>query len=62
MLRKLKNSLRCALVVAIFTKRQLRTMYSCISALIQCIANETKRTPRDGSKRLTAFIKPILPS
>ena len=49
MLRKLKKSLRCALVVAIFTMRQLRRMYSCISALIQWIANDTSRTPLSGS-------------
>jgi hypothetical protein len=34
-LRRLKNSLRCALVVAIFTSRQLRSTYSWISARIQ---------------------------
>ena len=62
MLRRLKNSLRCALVVATFTSRQLRRMYSWISALIQCIANDTRRTPRSGSKRFTAFIRPMLPS
>ena len=39
-----------------------RQIYSCISALIQCMAKETKRTPRSGSKRFTAFIKPMLPS
>jgi hypothetical protein len=62
MLRRLKNSLRCALVVAIFTMRQLRRICSWISARIQCTANETRRTPRSGSKRLTAFISPTLPS
>ncbi|MNT23953.1 hypothetical protein D3C72_1594010 [compost metagenome] len=61
-LRRLKNSLRCGLVVAMRTSRQLRRMNSCISALIQCTANENRRTPRFGSKRLTAFIRPILPS
>ena len=60
--RRLKNSLRCALVVAIFTRRQFFRMYSWISALIQWIANDTRRTPRVGSKRLTAFIRPMLPS
>jgi hypothetical protein len=40
--RRLKNSLRCALVVASFTSRQLRRMYSCISALIQWMANDTE--------------------
>ncbi len=43
-LRRLKNSLRCALVVATFTMRQLRRMYSWISALIQCMAYDTRRT------------------
>ena len=62
MLRKLKKSLRCAFVVATLTILQLRTMYSCISALIQCTANETSLTPRSGSKRLTAFMRPTLPS
>ncbi|MNC93781.1 hypothetical protein D3C83_104890 [compost metagenome] len=61
-LRRLKNSLRCALVVATLTMRQLRRMNSCISARIQCTANDTSRTPRSGSKRLTAFINPMLPS
>ena len=51
-LRRLKNSLRCALVVAIFTRRQLRSTYSWISARIQWTANETRRTPTSGSKRL----------
>ena len=60
--RRLKNSLRCALVVATFTSRQLRRMYSWISALIQWIANDTRRTLRAGSKRFTAFIRPMLPS
>ena len=60
--RRLKNSLRCALVVASFTSRQLRRMYSWISALIQWMANDTRRTLRSGSKRLTAFIRPIEPS
>ena len=46
--RRLKKSLRCALVVAIFTSRQLRSTYSWISARIQCSANETRRTPRSG--------------
>ena len=36
--RRLKNSLRCALVVATLTMRQFFRMYSWISALIQCIA------------------------
>ena len=36
--RRLKNNLRCALVVAIFTMRQFFKMYSWISALIQCKA------------------------
>ena len=62
MRRRLKNSLRCALVVAIFTSRQLRSTYSWISARIQCTAKDTRRTFRDGSKRLTAFIRPTLPS
>ena len=62
MLRRLKKSLRCALVVAILTMRQLRMMYSWISLLIQWTAKETRRTPRCGSKRLTAFIRPTLPS
>ena len=62
MLRRLKNSLRCAFVVATLTSRQLRRMYSCISARIQCSANDTRRTPRSGSKRRTAFIRPTLPS
>ena len=35
MLRRLKNSLRCAFVVAILTSRQLRSTCSWISALIQ---------------------------
>ena len=52
MLRRLKKSFLCALVVAIFTIRQLRRMYSWISALIQWIANDARRTPRSGSKRL----------
>lgn len=43
-LRRLKNSLRWALVVATFTMRQLRRMNSWISALIQCTANDTKHT------------------
>ena len=50
------------LVVATFTSRQLRRMYSWISALIQWIAKETSRTLRSGSKRLTAFMRPMLPS
>ena len=58
--RRLKNSLRCALVVASFTSRQLRRMYSWISALIQWMANDTRRTLRSGSKRFTAFIRPIV--
>ena len=62
MRRRLKNSLRCALVVAIFTSRQLRSTYSWISARIQCTAKDTRRTFTDGSKRLTAFISPTLPS
>ena len=62
MLRRLKKSLRCALVVATFTRRQLRRMYSWISALIQWMAKDTRRTPRSGSKRFTAFIRPMLPS
>ena len=33
------------LVVAIFTRRQFFRMYSWISALIQCIAYDTRRTP-----------------
>lgn len=33
--RKLKNNLRCALVVASLTMRQFLMMYSWISALIQ---------------------------
>ena len=37
-LRRLKNNLRCAFVVATFTIRQLRRTYSWISALIQCTA------------------------
>src|SRR5450759_5279068 len=49
MLRRLKNSLRCDLVVAILTSRQLRTTNSWISARIQCSAKETRRTPRSGS-------------
>ena len=61
-LRRLKNSLRCALVVATLTMRQLRRMNSWISALIQCTAKDTSRTPTPGSKRLTAFISPTLPS
>ncbi|MPN54892.1 hypothetical protein SDC9_202570 [bioreactor metagenome] len=61
-LRRLKNSLRCALVVATLTIRQLRRTYSWISALIQCTAKETRRTPTSGLKRRTAFIRPILPS
>ena len=60
--RRLKNSLRCALVVATFTSRQFFRMYSWMSALIHCTANETSRTPRSGSKRFTAFIRPMLPS
>ena len=60
--RRLKNSLRWALVVATFTSRQFFRMYSWISALIQCSANDTSRTERSGSKRLTAFIRPMLPS
>ena len=36
--RRLKNSLRCALVVARRTMRQFLRMYSWISALIQCSA------------------------
>ena len=36
--RRLKNSLRCALVVATLTMRQFLMMYSWISALIQCMA------------------------
>ena len=36
--RRLKNSLRCALVVASLTIRQFFKMYSWISALIQCSA------------------------
>ena len=35
--RRLKNSLRCALVVATLTMRQFFRMYSWISALIQCM-------------------------
>ena len=62
MLRRLKKSLRCALVVAIFTIRQLRRMNSWISALIQWMAKEARRTPRSGSKRFTAFMRPTLPS
>ena len=62
MRRRLKNSLRCALVVAIFTRRQLRSTYSWISARIQCTANDTRRTFTVGSKRFTAFIRPTLPS
>ncbi len=62
MLRRLKKSLRCALVVATFTSRQLRRMYSWISALIQWMAKDARRTPRPGSKRRTAFISPTLPS
>ena len=61
-LRRLKNSLRWALVVATLTMRQLRRMYSCISALIQCTAKDTSRTPTSGLNRLTAFINPTLPS
>jgi hypothetical protein len=41
----LKNSLRCALVVATLTMRQFFRMNSWISALIQCTANDTRRTP-----------------
>jgi len=37
--RRLKNNLRCALVVATLTMRQLRSTYSWISALIQWTAN-----------------------
>src|SRR6187402_2700438 len=62
LLRRLKNSLRWALVVATFTMRQLRRMNSCISARIQCTAKLTRRTPWSGSKRFTAFIRPMLPS
>ena len=62
MLRRLKKSFRCALVVATFTMRQLRRTNSWISARIQWTANDTSRTPRSGSKRLTAFIRPMLPS
>ena len=36
--RRLKNSLRCALVVATLTMRQFFRMYSWISARIQCSA------------------------
>ncbi|MNT34552.1 hypothetical protein D3C72_1705400 [compost metagenome] len=36
--RRLKNSLRWALVVATLTMRQFFRMYSWISALIQCMA------------------------
>ena len=36
--RRLKNSLRWALVVATLTIRQFFRMYSWISALIQCMA------------------------
>ncbi|MOA47478.1 hypothetical protein D3C78_1701160 [compost metagenome] len=36
--RRLKNSLRWALVVASLTMRQFLRMYSWISALIQCMA------------------------
>ena len=61
-LRRLKKSLRCALVVAILTMRQLRRMNSWISARIQCTAKDTSRTPRSGSKRFTAFMRPMLPS
>ncbi|TXT21266.1 MAG: hypothetical protein FD132_776 [bacterium] len=49
MLRRLKNSLRCALVVATLTRRQFFRMNSWISALIQCTAKDTRRTPRSGS-------------
>ena len=48
----MKKSLRCALVVAIFTSRQLRNTYSWISARIQCTANETRRTPTDRVEAL----------
>ena len=50
------------LVVATFTRRQLRRMYSWISALIQWIAKDARRTPRSGSKRRTAFMRPTFPS
>ena len=61
-LRRLKNSLRCAFVVATLTMRQFFRMNSCISARIQCTAKLTRRTPMSGSKRFTAFIRPMLPS
>src|SRR6266700_3192446 len=47
-LRRLKNSLRCDLVVATLTRRQLRSTYSWISARIQWTAKDTKRTPTLG--------------
>ena len=61
-LRRLKNSLRWAFVVATRTRRQLRSTNSWISARIQWTANETRRTPTFGSKRRTAFMRPMLPS
>ena len=61
-LRRLKNSLRCALVVATLTMRQFFSTNSWISARIQWTANETSRTSYSGSKRLTAFMRPTLPS
>ena len=59
---KLKNSFRCDFVVAILTILQFFKIYSCISALIQCMAKETSLTPILGLKRFIAFIKPIFPS
>ncbi len=52
MRRRLKNSLRCALVVATLTRRQLRSTYSWISARTQCTANDTRRTLTLGIKAL----------
>ena len=46
---QVEEQLALGLVVATFTRRQFFSTYSWISALIQWIANETRRTPRSGS-------------
>jgi len=50
-LRRLKNSLRCALVVATFTMRQLRKMNSWISAR----SNARRTTPAAPRARVEAL-------
>src|SRR5439155_24015065 len=61
-LRRLKKSFFWLMVVPIFPRDHERTMYSWIAALIHHMAQVASRNPFSGSKRLTACIRPTLPS